>query len=29
MNVPLAGVYLAQVYQCMGNHETAVKEMKS
>jgi hypothetical protein len=29
MNVPLAGVYLAQVYQWMGNHETAVKEMKS
>jgi lipopolysaccharide biosynthesis regulator YciM len=28
MNVPLAGVYLAQVYQCMGNHETAVKEME-
>jgi TolB-like protein/Flp pilus assembly protein TadD len=28
MNVPLARVYLAQIYQCMGKHETAVKEME-
>ena len=28
MNVPLARVYLAQIFQCMGKHETAVKEME-
>jgi DNA-binding winged helix-turn-helix (wHTH) protein/tetratricopeptide (TPR) repeat protein len=28
MNVPLARVYVAQIYQCMGKHETAVTEME-
>jgi serine/threonine-protein kinase len=28
MDVPLGRVYLAQVYQCMGKHEKAVKEME-
>ena len=28
MNFPLARIYLAQVYQCMGKHETAVREME-
>jgi TolB-like protein/Tfp pilus assembly protein PilF len=28
MNFPLARIYLAQVYQCMGKHETAVQEME-
>jgi lipopolysaccharide biosynthesis regulator YciM len=28
MNVPLARVYVAQIHQCMGKHETAVTEME-
>jgi DNA-binding winged helix-turn-helix (wHTH) protein/Flp pilus assembly protein TadD len=28
MNVPLARVYVAQIYQCTGKHQTAVTEME-
>jgi TolB-like protein/Flp pilus assembly protein TadD len=28
LNFPLARVYLGQIYQCMGKHETAIQEME-